>query len=425
MAALPTKTSNNIISSQLEIPSYDIDLILDNITINDIEYGEIVDDLEWKESKVYDNKTHKNVVNDDVRTSTYCNGELDFNEEIKKIEKINDWISSNIIDVQHDMNPINLDTNEPDFYELCQNVKVLKYNEGDYFSAHTDNTYSYAIVIIMFPGYECEGGVLRITDEDGTVHEFLPSNEHVQFIAFRPSLLHEVTPVTSGTRIAIKINLDYGNINIANMLKKTSSKFDTSNIKVLVHNTAESDSYLNCRSEICDILPSDPSEFIKHKKYYIDELTKSVNEISKMNFVPYDFIYNFESICNMIDNEKHKDKPFAAIALANYYRTYDGFTELYPEDIDFINNINERYNGSYLINLCAEKFIDDYGENNDYYDTWSAFGVKMDFEDVEYTYVHKIISCKNAGKVEHTTRYNDECHIKGTIRNYTVLVVKK
>jgi predicted 2-oxoglutarate/Fe(II)-dependent dioxygenase YbiX len=100
--------------------------------------------------------------------------------------------------------------------EPCEAVAVLRYPPGSFYRTHRDvaaapdahGLHRRAVSLVLFlnsagPAGEAafSGGTLRLHGGDAAPHDIVPVAGTL--VAFRSSVLHEVTPVESGTRLSI------------------------------------------------------------------------------------------------------------------------------------------------------------------------------------------------------------------------------
>ena len=87
------------------------------------------------------------------------------------------------------------------------NFKLIKYEEGDFFTMHKDHKGTHTCLIIG--GSEFKGGVLNLKNKSIEIKYDLSEMEKgFHMIIFSIDFYHEVTPVTEGTRYVLKTYLD-------------------------------------------------------------------------------------------------------------------------------------------------------------------------------------------------------------------------
>ena len=82
--------------------------------------------------------------------------------------------------------------------------KLIKYNEGDFFNLHKDSQGTHSV--LMFCPSEFEGGDLILKKDTSFELRIKPSEVKGKFmiVKFSTDFLHEVTPITKGSRYVFK-----------------------------------------------------------------------------------------------------------------------------------------------------------------------------------------------------------------------------
>ena len=82
--------------------------------------------------------------------------------------------------------------------------KLVKYKEGDFFNLHKDSQGSHTV--LMFCPSEFEGGDLILKKDASFELRIKPSvvKDRFMIVKFSTDFLHEVTPITKGTRYVFK-----------------------------------------------------------------------------------------------------------------------------------------------------------------------------------------------------------------------------
>jgi len=117
-------------------------------------------------------------------------------------------------------------------WKACQSYQVLVYEPGGFFKEHRDkivNRNHYATLLLFPPAVGiCShlGGDLLITKKNGEKFLF-ESSKNLQWtiLAFDPTLLHEILPVTSGKRVVLKTDLCFSK-NIQHQPENNGREFE-------------------------------------------------------------------------------------------------------------------------------------------------------------------------------------------------------
>lgn len=246
--------------------------------------------------------------------------------------------------------------------------KILKYNEGDFFSKHTDGKASdvHFQTIVVLPPIDInqfEGGELVFYTDAG---EIVINNEMLTewlFIIFRTTVLHECKPVTKGTRYSftfkyemnksvIELFKGYGEYPLQTL---SSIPFSKSNIEYIINEKKELEDKLDCVNLEIEELQEKLFELENSKQSiekHIIELRYDISLLdvnSKFNYnssygiiilkkyyqsinSPEELIGSHRLLYNYLLNK------YKIVLVRNYSRTafFDG--ELYEEDDEFIHN---------------------------------------------------------------------------------------
>jgi len=204
--------SNSLVIFDVEI----LDYKCDNHICNS-KNGKISDLIFNSPSKVGTPYGHIEIP--EIRKSKYCLSSFDFKGPSTKHD-LKQLVLENIKHIVPNEDIDNL------YWNTKLKYTVLEYNEGDFFSAHSDskkNNKHYATLLI-FPPSEKDlihtGGNLIITTEDTDVvfssslnsvyKEPINSEsgiENWKFVAFHSNLKHECLPILSGRRVVLKTEL--------------------------------------------------------------------------------------------------------------------------------------------------------------------------------------------------------------------------
>lgn len=381
------------------------------------EWTDLIEGIEWNPVKVYDNHDGENVVDDDVRSGTHNRGELkisnyDYRHNNPMIVKMCELfkMSPDYLGGKH--NPEN--EGESFMYDALNYTKILKYETGDHFAPHTDVVDdTIAVVIIMIPGYEHTGGILRVTDSHGVVHEFDANVDVPTFVAFKPSLLHEVTPVISGTRIVVKDLICHYSEDLIENILNCQTKYEVPEVK---NNNDET----LLHEELKAMINSD----IDSVKESIDTIIANLEKLNSLdnNRKENDiFEYDMERVDNLTSTNGLK-----TIVLKNYYPEGNDTEYMYQKDIEIINHIHSNPNckGSYVTNRYREVSHNSYdyhkGDMKDFGKTSDLYKGGFDHDDGEK--VVDIYESRNCGKRTFNTRYNDSKDIDTEVSNLSLFV---
>jgi len=100
--------------------------------------------------------------------------------------------------------------NDDDDYKNCKyscdNLKLIKYEEGGFFHKHSDGTNGDDVRFIFCIQPPEEGGEFILYNDDDTVCKEVKF-ENNMLILFRPSVLHEAKPVIKGVKYIVTGNI--------------------------------------------------------------------------------------------------------------------------------------------------------------------------------------------------------------------------
>jgi PKHD-type hydroxylase len=86
-------------------------------------------------------------------------------------------------------------------------VFINRYNKGCYYKSHVDLAFinqkrtDFSFTVSLTKPSEYEGGELQIINDDGKISSFKPELGHI--VLYSTGALHQVTEITSGSRMAI------------------------------------------------------------------------------------------------------------------------------------------------------------------------------------------------------------------------------
>ena len=257
---------------------------------------------------------------------------------------------------------------------------AVKYETGCYFKRHSDSIESkrhFATVIVLIPvidpSMSHNGGTLKVWDHNNTLHEFNSSSiTKVTIIAFHPSLYHECTPITDGTRLIFK----------------TDWKYD---------------------GELFDIAYAQNNGLTK---------MESIAEIGK-----HDVKQGSYNINKMIDHLRTvmETKKFAIIPLLNFY-PIDDIRFLYKSELSLFNRLVKEFGKIGIQNLeegdsyMAMFIRKQYKNNNNYRNQMKI----VEFVDTQ----NFLNSSEPLGKKHLRSEYNDETYDHVYRTTYSCFIVK-
>jgi hypothetical protein len=267
----------------------------------------------------------------------------------------------------------------PPAYQALPNRRymALKYETGCYFKQHSDSIESerhFATVIVMIPAI-CpsmvhKGGTLKIWNHNGKIYEFNSSTlTKVTVVAFHPSLTHECTPITEGTRLIFKTDWKYDGELFDSVYAQSNG---LTKMKLSTENDAKNGSY-------------DINKMINYLKGTVK--TKKYAIIPLLNFYPIKdlrFLYNSETpLFNRLVKE------FGKVGIKN-------FSE----------------GDSYMV-----WFVNQRTKNNNNY--------RNQMKIVEFVDTPKFLnSSEQIGKTQVRPEYNDETYTNVYRTSYTCFVIK-
>lgn len=417
-----TKTEHETVSF-VDLPDND-KVVWEQSTVG----AKIQKQFEDKEGNLKTYSTNEQIVKPDVRDSQYAKVELPPYSIIPNA--IYKGIKTLVPEsCRHMINKIQ------SHYTL--QLQMLKYEEGGHFSKHTDTVRSkahFATVLIMFPGIDHEGGDLTVWDHEGTAHVFSSSTiTKPTVVAFHPHLAHELSPVTSGTRIIFKTtwnydrslfnftNATYQDIVIPSEIRPHESHLQITYDRVqeeMNQEMADIQTKIVCSQT--DGTPVDINDMINNLKNAIKQLKQLNGQMDRTT------IYDIPSIIEQIQNAKKK---FALIVLPTYYDIgrKGAFDFMYQQDQELLITIKQHYPGLYCRNIVKATSNSEYGSDRD---EWEDFG-RVFNGDYEYDEAEKIFdtiyvtNLRSSGNVSSTEEYNDEGYDHVTLHTFTCVIIRK
>jgi hypothetical protein len=400
---------------------------------NCYSFTDFLDSKFWEESKV--GKKDGTEVDTNIRSSKYLSVKLNFSYESK------DLINENMKRLVPNKYQNIIDKDEYDFVRYT----ALKYEEGGKFLPHRDTKTSkrHFGTILLFPPSDYtphNGGILRICDDKGDWHEFDSSNmKEWTVVMFNPLMEHEVTEITSGTRIVFKrqCSFDEDLFELLNVSEKLKSK--TFELKTeVVENEKEEDERLSYfkknKLQILELLSEmeknfvvkdNDFEFNSNNYYYqYEELESLVSSLKteKLPTInrPYLTFDNFETTRVMKEIDK-SDENIIILILKNYYDNTN-LEWLYQQDYDLYNSIKERYNESYISNF-NEKYVN--GELSEYDGIGRYLRRDDRFYISSFKYPIRVIRLGDGKRVSSNEEYNDSDYDTVNWYSMTCIVINK
>ena len=375
-------------------------------------------------------------VKEDIRTSKSCNvndlllfnGEENHNPRLDLHEKVKLLAPLNFRDC---IKPL----------KYSGRCKVIQYLEGGFFKKHQDSIgskYHFATVLVLIPARLSPhtGGTLRIWDENEQIHEFNTETMNlVTVVAFHPSLLHEVLPITSGKRVVFKYDLSYDQklfyLLSAPKLENIKSQSVEDVIKQDLQDVTESaiesakefikemqkasvewectdlkghkfDSFHGQYCCFCDETQPGIKELITFRKKAIsdfkDELEECYDEMKGLSTLDRgESSYNHKSLFDAIEKYKYSEQ-IVIIRLINFYpQANEAF--LYPIDLSLFEKLQGKYSDIGILNMSDDErmsYTD--GKLSDYENSWSDYTDKVKILSMKY-----INTCNNTSYC-----YNDD-----------------
>ena len=217
---------------------------------------------------------------------------------------------------------------EKDKYDGCICVKYL---EGGFFKKHQDsikNQHHFATILVLIPTRLSPhtGGTLRVWDENDKLHEFSTETmDDVTVVMFHPSLMHEVLPVTSGTRVVFKYDYHYNKelfyLAAAPELGDTagsSYNADSEVADVIMTLLSQIDQFKIDISHGKDDIQEDIRDRRRHIERLIEELVEASQELKKVenSMCQQESTYNVDALIRVI---QESEKPLVIVRLVNFY----------------------------------------------------------------------------------------------------------
>lgn len=387
----------------------------------------------WEESKV--GKKDGIEVDSNVRLSKFLSVHLNISYECKNLMNEN---MKRLLPKQY-QNIIEKDEYNSKYYT------ALKYDVGGKFLPHRDTKISkrHFGTILLFPPFHFtphEGGILRICDDKGEWQEFDSSKMKLwTVVIFNPLLEHEVTEITSGTRIVFKKEclLDEDLFELLNVNEKLKSKTFELKTEIIENKKNEDERLLYFRKnklEILELLSKMENNFtvkdddfeFNRRNYdsQYDEFESLVRALNsdKLPTInrPYLTYDNADTLRIMKDIEKIEESIIIVI-LTNYYDNTN-IEWLYQQDYDLYKSIKEKYNDSYISNF-NEKYIN--GELSEY----EGIGRYLKKDDGYFSYSPKypikVIRLGDGKRTSSKEEYNDSDYDTVNWFSMTCIVINK
>lgn len=341
-------------------------------------------------------------------------------------------------------------------YESDNNKYIAtKYTKGDFFAKHSDsiaNQYHFATVLILIPSIH-EGGILRVWDQDFTLHEFDSSKiTKITVVAFNPSFQHECTEITSGTRLIFKTDWFYDKhlfdlaISQANGYSiKQELEIDNSNliqeiwdikhelndkmdelIKTITNNESFDTKIVNNDiKQITNKLLSLEEKKIKVCAYQIEEIInylKTLIDKKKYAIIPLMNFYPLENVEFLYNNELQLfnalTKVFGKIGIKNIEKKEKYETNLYEPDDTYVPNEDD---GPVAVYGKMTKYHNKYSNYDTMGDTCNNFASRYtDVLDTEEYLTEK----EKMGHIIKKSEYNDSTYDSVFNISYTCFIVK-
>lgn len=90
--------------------------------------------------------------------------------------------------------------------------KINVYDTGDFFTAHKDSPIPSTMIgtlILILPSADLKGGIMKFS-HGGETMDVRVDEDDLTIVAFTSDVLHEVTPITEGTRVSISFKFSVG-----------------------------------------------------------------------------------------------------------------------------------------------------------------------------------------------------------------------
>lgn len=401
--------------------------------------------------------------NENIRVSEECGARLYTQHPSKANQNasvfINDIIRTPLLDlVPPDLRQFveqgSVKYHYTDRWRPIQSWTAVRYQTGGFFKKHRDSSHNsekFASVILMIPAYdptlEHSGGILRIWDANGELHEYDSSKiTEVTVVAFDPHLEHECTPITSGTRIIFKAEWCYEHTayslvtTVAKDIVDIGIPGNTDELAVAKLNEIKDGLILKMDS-IAKELQDSKGEFDQQDldTYYNDlrNVLAKIKEI-KNQVVYSNTRYDLSKIFAKLDKCKSDGLPFAIVPLFNFYEEIRQ-GRLYSSDYALADALRERYGRVGIKQLKSKKYesaddmeplsgsqtppdfeeISDFADaDRDDYETKKVIAEFVDISDYGLSSVDH-----GVGRTIQHSEYNDSTYDRSYHNLYTCLIV--
>lgn len=207
--------------------------------------------------------------------------------------------------------------------------QLVKYEQGGFFERHRDSVETHrhvATVLFLLPKstFPHQGGVLKITDANQVSHAFEADDTRIKMVAFDPSLYHECTTVTSGTRYIIKTELKLDAIlyqlATASVVNDENLRDPISKREGVIENILKR--VANMRKFMDGLEEDIESDRICQEdlEQFKESVTHSLNKLPySMPAEEDEVVYRYEAIYAEILQQFAANKQFIIIPLVNYY----------------------------------------------------------------------------------------------------------
>lgn len=308
----------------------------------------------------------------------------------------------------------------------------------------------FATIILMVPSYDPTlkhtGGILRVWDGNGALHEFDSSKiTEVTVVAFDPHLEHECTPITEGTRLIFKTTWCYDSN--AHSLMSAFAKELVNDGEPGDANDRAADKLEEIKSSLVfeldrliDYLRDDDSEVTTSRLE--SEYTDLKKILAQMKNIEEQVVhsntrYDLKQIFARLDKCKASGLPFVIVPLFNFYEEIR-HGHLYYSDHTLADALRQRYGRVGLKQLMSSRH-----ESADDMSPLSDSENPPDFEEVreftgredDYNPVKQIAEFINTrdcaagsryqdiGRTLQHSEYNDSTYDRNYHNLYTCIIV--
>lgn len=264
--------------------------------------------------------TQTEIIDTSVRNSEKCTLELiNFSGKLKLLDQIKILVPQKYRDCVL-----------KDQELLFRSGSLIKYPTGGLFTKHRDSVKSHlhiATVLLLLPKdrFPHQGGILKVWDSNGDCKQFEADQHLIIVVAFDPSLYHQCTEITEGTRYIIKTKLALDeklyalkemcmtNENVQPQTPKSKREISVNQINNVLEEFQQRLDFFKSEMDTGDA----ENEELTHFK---DQMSEILGDLPR--YLPSDeddVSYKLEAIRREIAKQFKSRKCFVIVPLINFY----------------------------------------------------------------------------------------------------------